>query len=68
MKKLLLFAAVLGFTSFSYNAFAQKEKQEIIEQKEVKEKKDSKKNKNPCKKGIPKEVGNSIKYGMYRYN
>jgi serine protease Do len=45
MKKLLLFAAVLGCTTFSYTTFAQKEKQEIIEKKEIKEKKELKEKK-----------------------
>jgi uncharacterized protein YqhQ len=42
MKKLLLFAAVMGFTTLSYTASAQDEKPEEKEKKEVKEKKELK--------------------------
>ncbi len=43
MKKLLLIAAVIGFTALSNTAFAQDEKpekKEIMEKKEVKERKE----------------------------
>jgi serine protease Do len=42
MKKLLLIAAVLGFTAFNYTVSAQDEKPEAKEQKEKKEKKEKK--------------------------
>ena len=42
MKKLLLIAAVLGFTAFSYTAFAQDEKPEMKEKKEMDERKEKK--------------------------
>jgi serine protease Do len=45
MKKLLLFAAVLGFTSLSYTAIAQDEKTEQPEKKELKERKEMKEKK-----------------------
>lgn len=45
MKKVLLIAAVLGFTSLSYKAVAQEEKPEIKEKKEKKEVKERKEKK-----------------------
>ena len=45
MKKLLLFAAVMGFTTLSYTASAQDEQQEVKERKEIKEKKELKEKK-----------------------
>ena len=45
MKKVLLIAALLGFTSLSYKAVAQEEKPEIKEKKEKKEVKERKEKK-----------------------
>ena len=45
MKKVLLIAAVLGFTAIGYTAFAQDEKPEMKEKKEIAEKKEMKERK-----------------------
>ena len=67
MKKLLLFAAVLGFTSLNQNTLAQdekpeiKEKKEIIERKEIKEKKELKEKKESQEIIIRKKGDKDIK-------
>ncbi|WP_462254928.1 PDZ domain-containing protein [Ferruginibacter sp.] len=56
MKKLLLFAAVMGFTTLSYTASAQDEKPEVKERKEVKEKKELKERKELKEKKETQEI------------
>lgn len=56
MKKLLLFAAVMGFTTLSYTVSAQDEQPEVKERKELKEKKELKERKELKEKKETQEI------------